>query len=381
VIEVVRQLGQLGHTVDLFVPAPIPPGLFRGEKGITIHVVPTIPLRIVRWLTFYTVSALLVIIAGWRTRPDVLYTREMVYNLFPPVISRLLTVPLVVEVNGFLLDEVALAGAGAIERGMIRFFQDVVFRRVDRIVAVSEGIKEWIIEEYKVDPERIAVIPNGTNPDIFSPLGIETVDERIGLPAGLPIVGFVGSCCPYHDVPLLIEAAVHIGDIRDDVRFVIAGDGYMRKSWMRLAEERGVGHVFLFTGRIPYEDVPHYINAFTVCAVLYDRGLSSRSVSPIKLYEYMACGRPIVGTDLKGVGDLLKTSGAGIAVPPDDPEALAEALLSLLSNKALCEEMGRRGRETVLTFYTWGRVAQDVAEVCRDRVIQFSGNLHSLKAR
>jgi glycosyltransferase involved in cell wall biosynthesis len=331
---------------------------------VTVHVIPTIPLRIVRWLTFYASSALIIFIIGRRTRPDVLYVREMVYNLFLLITPKLLGCPLITEVNGPILDEAMAIGAGQLELWLIRTTQRLLLRTSDRVVVVAEGLRDKIVKLHNLSLEKVAVIPNGTDTDHLRPDNLSTCQRAIGLLSG-PVVGFVGSCYPYQDIDTLIKASPMILKGRPSTRFVIVGDGYMRPIWIETTRRERVADHFIFTGVVPYEKVPCYINAFTVCVALFALGRHEKiDRSPMKFYDYMACGRPVICTDLKGIGDFLRTHQAGIAVPPEDPKTLAEAILRLLNDEALCEEMGRRGREVVLKYYTWERVARDIVTVC-----------------
>jgi glycosyltransferase involved in cell wall biosynthesis len=357
VTEVVRQLALLGHEVELFVPAPPPAGVF--DRGVRIHVVPVPPIRIAAWVVFYVFSALAMGMSGLRRRPDVLYVREMAYNLCPFAAARLLGCPLIVEVNGSLMDEMRLFGAGAVEIGLTRVTQWLTFQEADRIVAVAEGLGEQMAALYDVPREKIAVIPNGTDPDRMRPADLAESQRAIGLTPG-PVVGFVGSCYPYHDIDMLIRAAPAILNACPDTRFVVAGDGYMRSAWMARAREEGLGRHFLFPGRIPYDRVPTYIAAFTVCIALFTHQSKG---SPMKLYDYMACGRPAVATDQKGTGDVVRAHRAGLTVAPGDVQALAGAVVRLLNDPSLCAEMGRNGRQAAERYFTWRRAAADIVRV------------------
>ncbi len=88
-------------------------------------------------------------------------------------------------------------------------------------------------------------------------------------------------------------------------------------------------------------------------------------LSPLKLYEYLACARPVVVSDIPGVSDLVRGAGAGVVVPPDDPEALGEGIVNILADPEAAEAMGARGREAVLEGYTWDHTAAKVEAILR----------------
>lgn len=358
VTEAVRHLALPGREIELFVPVAPPAGVF--DDRVAIHVVAAPSIRIVGWVLFYILSAWAMIVAGVRRPPDAIYFRETAYNLFPIVTARLLRCPLVIEVNGPLLDEMSMVGAGAIELWLILASQHITYDEADRIVVVAEGLGDRIVALFGVSREKIVVIPNGTDPDRMRPADLAASQQAIGLTPG-PVIGFVGSCYPYHDIDTLITAAPAILKAWPDTRFIVVGDGYMRAAWMNRAKEEGLEDHFIFTGLIPYDDVPEYITAFTLCIALFAQESEDRmNRSPMKLYDYMACGRPTIATDLAGIGDVVRRWQAGLTIPSQDAQALAEAAVRLLNDAPLCEDMGRNARRAVDEYFNWGRVAMDI---------------------
>lgn len=357
VTEVVTQLAALGHQVDLFLPTPVPSGTF--GAGVKVHVIRSIPVRMVNWMLFYVFSAMMMFLLGLRQRPDALYMRELAYDLFPIAVARLLRKPLLVEVNGPLLDEMKQVGAGTFELRLIRFSQRWTFAGADRIIVVADQLGDWLIELYSLPRDKVVVIPNGTDPDRLQPGDMTAGRRQTGLPAG-PVIGFVGSCYPYHDIDTLISAAPGIVHQHPDARFAVVGDGHMRPIWMERVEKEDLTGFFLFPGRVAYEEIPAYINAFTVCIALF---VKDSKGSPVKLYEYMSCGRPVIATDNRGIGDVVTEHQAGIAVPPHDAAAVTAAVNRLLDEPDSGEEMGRRGREAVERYFSWRRTASDIIDV------------------
>ena len=89
-----------------------------------------------------------------------------------------------------------------------------------------------------------------------------------------------------------------------------------------------------------------------VCVAPFIRVRNERiGLSPLKIYEYLACGKPVVASDIKGIGDLLRNSNAGIGVKPEDPVELANAIIKLLKNEKLRGKMGKNGRKIVINNY------------------------------
>lgn len=364
VINVITQLCRLGHQVRLIIPAIYArPDL----PGIEVIRIPSVRVRVLNWMGFYLLSTLYVAVTELFSKSDVLYAREMVYNLALSAMAVVLRRPLILEINGLSVVEAEMAGAGAFERAMIAGYQRFACRHASALITVAPGIKDGLVQAYGLRPDAVTVVPNGTDPEMFVPLDSEECRARLGLPSGVPMIGYVGNCNPYHDLTSLITAAPAILREYPDAQFVIVGDGFMRPRWMEAVERAGLVRSFHFPGRVAYQLVPSYINAFTVGVVLITsvRNLTISLSSPLKLYDYLACGRPAVGTDIAGVGDLLTGAQTGLALPPEDPSALATALLTLLRDDDLRATIGRNGRRVVLEQYTWQRVAEQVADICQ----------------
>ena len=158
----------------------------------------------------------------------------------------------------------------------------------------------------------------------------------------------------------------------------------MKQAWMDLADSHGILEHILFTGVVPYEDVPLYISASDICVAPFISRRNERiGLSPLKIYEYLACGRPVVASKINGITGLLARSGGGITVMPENPHELAEAILYLLQDDSLRRKMGSNGCTYVMTNHTWAKVASNVADVLAGnaRDISFPLDMEILQAK
>jgi glycosyltransferase involved in cell wall biosynthesis len=235
----------------------------------------------------------------------------------------------------------------------------------DRIIAVTPGIKSNLEKGYKIPGEKIFVVSNGANTFLFQPLEQETCRKELGLDLKTPFVCFVGNLAPWQGVEYLIKAASHILSTFPECHFLIVGDGAMKHNLMKLSRELEVEDKFIFTGVIAYDRVPLYINASDICTAPFIFARNAKiGLSPLKLYEYMACGKPVVASNISGVYEVLE-AGGGIPVLPENPKALAEGILKLLENPDLRMELGSKGLSYVTENYSWYSVAKKVNEVCK----------------
>jgi len=297
---------------------------------------------------------------------DVVYERR----LSPKIafgVGRLLGIPFVVEVNGSE-EELAIQGRPATQSRWKRWLRRQMYRRAARIIAMTEPLAAEVRERYGLPLDRVTVVPNGVDPDRFSPIDPEEARRRLGLSAG-PWILFVGNLALWQGVDGLIRAMPKILERHPAAKVVIVGGGDLRIFLEDLARDLGLRESITFLGPIPYEKVPLHVGASTVGVVTSTRRMNERiGRSPLKAYEYLACARPVVASDVPGVAELVRTAGAGLVVPPDDPGALADAIARLLANPEEARAMGERGRRFVASECSWARTAERVEGVLRGAV-------------
>ncbi|MEM0475526.1 MAG: glycosyltransferase family 4 protein [Candidatus Norongarragalinales archaeon] len=289
---------------------------------------------------------------------DVVYERH--YPLGVGVtLARLFRTRCVSEVNGFWSDEARLSKS-VLKRFLSRFsrFEFVVSRNADKLVAVTPQIAFELEREWKIAREKIRVIENGVNTEVFRPC-------RAGKQSRIPTVCFVGSLAPWQGVEELIRAAPLVVNKIPSARFLVVGDGPLRRQLEELAQSEGVARNIIFTGSKPYEQIPRLIAGANVCVAL-KRPLKS-GYSPLKLYEYFACAKPVVATRTAGF-EIVERKRLGFLVNPQNAREVADAILSLLSNSRNAQEMGAKARKFVVKEHSWRCVARKVAAVCMEAV-------------
>lgn len=242
-----------------------------------------------------------------------------------------------------------------------RVFYRSILPKGDGVVVVSEELRRTLSERYQFPNAQIRVVPNGTNLEHMRTLPPAAARKRIGLEPDRPTVGFVGTFFHYQGIDTLIRAAPLILARFPRALFLLVGDGEMRRDWEARVHAEELGSAFRFTGQVPYRDVPLYISAMDVglAPLIARRG----PTSPLKLFDYWACGRPVVASDLPDVAALIRESAAAIPVPPEDPRALAGEVCELLGNEAKRSALGSSGRRFVETGHSWAHVAERMEQV------------------
>jgi glycosyltransferase involved in cell wall biosynthesis len=220
---------------------------------------------------------------------------------------------------------------------------DELFLRVcDLGFVITEEIKRKILERIPDLAKTLLVTPSGSNLSLFLPLNKHKCRSMLGLDVNNDYICFVGSLLIYQGIDVLIEAAPYTLKNHPSALFLIIGEGPMRQTLEQKVEEKALEGAFRFLGEIPYEKLPKFVGAADVCVApfLSSVGLSS----PVKIFDYLACGRPVVASHICGTTDIFADSDAVKLVPPEDPGLLSRAISELLEDKEIAKGMGQKGR-------------------------------------
>ncbi|MGB6874138.1 MAG: glycosyltransferase family 4 protein [Dehalococcoidia bacterium] len=307
-----------------------------------------------------------------RHKPDVIYRRHGIFNT-ECIPAKLFKVPLITEVNGIVIDEVRISEwAGRFSLRIIDRIERLNLRQADKIIVVTSKLKELLHNDYKIPEDKIVVIENGANTKLFQPMGTTKARQELNLSQTNNYICFVGHLWQVQGVEYLIKAMPRILEECPNTQLLIVGSGQTKEELVKVAQQVGVSSNVLFTGRVPYQRVPLYINASDICAAPFIKARNERSgVSPLKLCEYLACQKPVVASNLSGL-EMLEQNNAGILVEPEAPGALAKAIIRLLQDPDCRKQMGENGRKYVVKNRSWESVARRVAEVCQQALENYT---------
>jgi glycosyltransferase involved in cell wall biosynthesis len=299
-----------------------------------------------------------------RGRFDIIYRRHHLLNS-EYLLARLFGIPSIKEVNGILSDESRVAGRG--DRISLWFMDKIErfnIRRADKIITVTLRLKELLQSDYGIKSERITVIRNGANTDLFKPMDVARARDKLNLSQNHNYVCFTGHLIEWQGLKYLIRSVPQILKQCPETRLLIVGDGPMKGELIEDAEKVGVSDKVTFTGPVPYLEVPIYINASDVCVIPSEKNMRHDRCggSPLKVNEYMACGKPLVASRLSGL-EVIEDSTLGILVKPNDPAELAEAIVKLINAPELRQQMGENGRRYIVDNHSWESVARQVDNV------------------
>jgi len=229
-------------------------------------------------------------------------------------------------------------------------FNRWLFRRVDHLIVVSASVLprfEPFFARGDLRRDRVSVIHSAYRPERFHP-GIDPAAFRAaaGLAPAAPLVGVVARLVPDKGQDDLLRAAALLRSRRPEVRFLLAGRGTAETDLRGLAQDLGLGDAVRFLGF--RDDVPE-ITASLAVSVLPSVDCDASSAA---IKEALACGVPVVATDIGGASEILRDGETGLVVPPRDPGRLATAIETLLADPPRAREMGRRGSADVAARFT-----------------------------
>jgi glycosyltransferase involved in cell wall biosynthesis len=291
-------------------------------------------------------------------RPDVLYER---YNLF--LLAGLLLrarhgLPMLLEVNAPLAAERSEFG-GLQMKSLARFCERTLWRGADAVLPVTEVLAADV-RRARGRQGGVHVIANGAN--LERPLdagSTAAVRERLHLPPGALILGFVGFVRDWHGVGWAVDALPRLAP---EVHLLVVGDGPALPELRSRAEALGVATRVRLIGRAPHADVPAYMRTFDVAL----QTAATPYASPLKLFEYMALGRAIVAPDQPNIREVLAHGENGLLFRPGDEASFVSALQRLCAEPELRRALGAQALSTVRrTPYSWAHNARRIAVLAR----------------
>jgi glycosyltransferase involved in cell wall biosynthesis len=302
-----------------------------------------------------------------RRKPLILYERYHVFMPLLPIVARVLRIPSLLEVNGRPDDFVEIWNAPGLIAGMIVKTIGPSLRAGSAVIAVTEGLSDSLTKEFRVDQGKLDVVPNGVDVGLFRPRDQNECRMKLGLKGTGKVVTYVGSLSVPRGVETLLEACSLLANASVDVQTLIVGGGVLQDDIKKIMDEKVLANRVVLVGQVPNDSVPHYVCAADVCVAPYARCLSNVSgLSPLKVYEYLACGKPVVASDFPWISGVLREGPCGIVVEADDAAALSDGIRWLLEHPEEAEEMGRCGRALVEQRFTWDIAVDRIAEIIAD---------------
>lgn len=386
--EMSRYLASRGHHVTVVTEVPnhpsgiIPPH-YKGrlsERGIESGID---VLRLWVWaspektfksrMRFYLSYMGMAALAGTLIRGRY----DLVYATSPPLFvgaaglaaAMLRRIPFVFEVRDLWPESAVALGELSSRRAIsaAEKLEWLLYKRASRVVAVTQGIKARLIER-GLPESKVALISNGANTDHFQydEAGRQAVRAELGVEGK-----FVAMYAGIHGIAQGLETLLQCAQLlreRPDIQFVFVGEGPKKAEMVALAASMGLPNA-RFLPEVPSGRMPSYLSAADCTIVPLRDELLFRGALPSKMFEAWACARPTVLSVSGEAETVLQQARAGMAVQPEDPSGMAQAISYLYEHREEAQEMGERGRKYVLAHYS-RRVQAEALETLLGSVIR-----------
>ena len=372
--NIVRELARLGNEVEIVTGLPnYPKGeFFQGYQGtfyrkeirdgITLHRVWMLPAlgggirRILNYLTFAATS----FVGMFRARkPDYLFVESPPLLMAIPAFffSRYWGVPFILNIADLWPDtpiEMGHMKRGGFAARLLFALERWSYRKSSFVNAVTEGIRDSLSRDKLVPDDKLLFLPNGVDTALFQPRSTDQgLQERLGL-QGKRIILWAGTLGGAHGLEYVLEAAELLKD-HPEIHFLFVGDGSAKKSLELQSRRLGLANTS-FHAPVPLEELPPFFS-------IAEAGLASLLPLPIhdgarpsKVFPALASGKPLIFVGRGEGARLISEANAGIVVPPENPQALANAIVGLMTNRKLLEELGGNGRRFVEKNYQWSQL-------------------------
>ena len=306
----------------------------------------------------------------FQERPDLVIATspQLLVGLSGWWLARCNGVPFVFEVRDLWPESLAAVGMSSHNSLLHRSLAGIagfLYHSCDRLVVVTQAFKEYLIQHWRVPEEKVFVVENGVETSLFRRLAPNLgIRRELGAEDKF-IAAYIGTIGNAHGLETLLEAASRLRERAPKVVFLLVGEGAEKARIISLALSRGLSNV-RFVDQQPREKIPAYISASDACLVLLKRAELFKTVLPTKMLECMSCARPVIlGVD-GHARKVMEQANAGIFITPEDPAALAEAVMRLAANPALCESLGRNGRQHILHNFSRRDTAKIYLAVLQD---------------
>jgi len=277
-----------------------------------------------------------------------IYERYALFNWAATWIARRKGIPIVLEINDAT---VIVRSRPLFLKRLAEATEKWTFQNATHLVTVSETFRNQICERHGLPSERIRVMPNAVDPIRFATAANLPKDE----PRPSIVLGMVAAFVRWHGVEFLIRSISPFLST-GHLKLLLVGDGPERSTLETWIDRLNVRHCVELTGAVPASDIPKFVNRMDVCVMAN----SNEHGSPMKIFEYMAAGKPVLAPAYGPIREIITHKVDGWLFEPLQSSSLREGLEALVTNPDLRRRMGAAAQQTVLSKHTWDHRVNEV---------------------
>lgn len=246
------------------------------------------------------------------------------------------------------------------------FLYKILFKRVKKIVVITNFLKKLLVEKLGIDQDKILVSPDGVDIKRFQIEGsIEDARKHQNLPLDRNIILYTGHLFAWKGVYTLVEASKFLSE--KELIFIVGGMEYDRIKLAKFIKDKKLRNISFSKGHVPPVTIPYFLKAADVLVLPNSakKPISVYYTSPIKMFEYMAARRPIVASELPSIKEILNSNNA-VMVRPDDSLALAQGIKKVLADSDFADRISQQAYQDVLK-YTWQKRAEKILNFIKNK--------------
>ena len=287
-----------------------------------------------------------------QARPfDLIYERYSLFSHAGIATAKADNIPSLLEVNAPLIEE-QIKYRTLYQPEVAEKVAKQIFNSATGVVAVSNEVASYV-SNYCWTTKHIHVVPNGVNIERFSPLAPPSFSKD---PKTFT-VGFVGTLKPWHGVDILVAAFRQLHQKYPNTKLLIVGDGPQRTHLEDMTNEFDLQDATTFTGAVNPAEIPNLLTSMDLAVAPYP-ALEEFYFSPLKIYEYMAAGLPVIASSIGQIPKIIKHQESGLLYPAGNLSALTTTLEEVVKDPILGKNLGQVARETVQAHHSWDAVVE-----------------------
>ena len=284
-------------------------------------------------------------------KADIIHAQVILSGLVGAIIKKFIKKPLVLTVHG---TDVNSIGNNILFNLLAKF----VFNNCDRIIAISNDLKKTLINKFKIDKEKIAVIPYGIDANIFRKTNKNNERKKLKLDPDSKILLFAGRINKEKGLDYLIRAVSKARNVEKNILLAIIGEGPEKENLEKLTKRLNLEKHVDFAGAKKQDELPSWMNSADMLVLpSLSEGLG------MVLIEAMACGTAVIGTKVGGILDIIDDNINGMLVEPKNAEQLYKKIAYLLKDKEVRDKLALNGMKKAIEKFGWKKCAGDTLNV------------------
>jgi glycosyltransferase involved in cell wall biosynthesis len=298
-----------------------------------------------------------------KQKPDIFFNRLELYYFSGWWLSRLLDLPLVVEVDcPPTYEHFTFYGKDNLHLGNLPAQIEIAnLRAADAVIVISTVLKKHYVE-YGIPPEKMHVIPNAADPEKFKPIPKDRdLVEKFRLSDKI-VVGWIGSLVGWSGIENLIDAARSILSTRPNVCFMMVGGGRNQEFFQQQLQTGDHASRVILPGTVPHHEVPRYLSCMDIVLAPYPK-LDFWYASSMKIFEYMAAGKAVVASAVGQVAEIIEDGVNGYLFDPDSGSELRKKIVPLIDSYEARRRVGEQARRDIVQKWNWDNNARKMIEI------------------